>query len=104
MDDVEAARLGERHVDELRREDREAGALDECDDLPGACLSHGVGLDDGERPLNRYRPMTFAIVAPMSAGLLTSVAPASPSAFIFSAAVTLPPAMIAPAWPIRRPG
>src|SRR5207253_10818933 len=93
-----------RHVDEFRREDREAGALDACDDLPGDSLGHGVGLDDGERPLNRHRPITFAIVAPMSAGLLTSVAPASSSAFIFSAAVPLPPAMIAPAWPMRRPG
>ena len=40
----------------------------------------------------------------MSAGLRTSVAPAFSSAFIFSAAVPFPPAMIAPAWPIRRPG
>ena len=40
----------------------------------------------------------------MSAGLFTRVAPASSSAFIFSAAVPLPPAMIAPAWPMRRPG
>src|SRR5207302_6580028 len=51
-----------------------------------------------------HRPITFATVAPISAGLLTTVTPASSSAFIFSAAVPLPPAMIAPACPIRRPG
>ena len=40
----------------------------------------------------------------MSAGLLTVVMPANSMAFIFSAAVPLPPAMMAPAWPMRRPG
>ena len=40
----------------------------------------------------------------MSAGLFTTVTPAAVSAAIFSAAVPLPPAMIAPAWPMRRPG
>ena len=40
----------------------------------------------------------------MSAGLLTVVMPAVSIAFIFSAAVPLPSAMIAPAWPRRRPG
>src|SRR5919204_1613873 len=51
-----------------------------------------------------HAPMTFATVAPMSAGLFTTVTPASCSAFIFSAAVPLPPAMMAPACPMRRPG
>ena len=41
--------------------------------------------------------------SPMSAGLLTTRTPAAVSAAIFSAAVPLPPAMIAPAWPMRRP-
>ena len=41
---------------------------------------------------------------PISAGLLTTCTPALASASIFSAAVPLPPAMIAPAWPMRRPG
>ena len=40
----------------------------------------------------------------MSAGLLTVVMPAASMRRIFSAAVPLPPAMIAPAWPMRRPG
>jgi hypothetical protein len=40
----------------------------------------------------------------MSAGLLTTWTPAAVSAAIFSAAVPLPPAIIAPACPIRRPG
>ena len=40
----------------------------------------------------------------MSAGLLTTWMPAASRALIFSAAVPLPPAMMAPAWPMRRPG
>src|SRR5215467_7069159 len=104
VDEVEATRLGERHVHELRGENREPGVLDPRDDLAGDVLGHRVRLDDGEGALRAHRLMTFAIVAPMSAGLFTNVAPAAFSAFIFSAAVPLPPAMIAPAWPMRRPG
>jgi hypothetical protein len=40
----------------------------------------------------------------MSAGDFTTWMPASDIAFIFSSAVPLPPAMMAPAWPMRRPG
>src|SRR4030095_5557368 len=43
-------------------------------------------------------------VAPRSAGDFTTMPPAASSAFIFSAAVPLPPAMMAPACPMRRPG
>ena len=51
------------------------------------------------------RPGPRALIAlPMSAGLFTTVTPAASSAAIFSAAVPLPPEMIAPAWPMRRPG
>src|SRR5215216_1302218 len=47
---------------------------------------------------------TRAIVAPISAGESQITAPASDSAAFFDAAVPVLPAMIAPAWPIRRPG
>jgi hypothetical protein len=40
----------------------------------------------------------------MPAGDSTTWIPDERSAAIFSAAVPLPPAMIAPAWPMRRPG
>ena len=40
----------------------------------------------------------------MSAGDSTTRIPASERAFIFSAAVPFPPEMMAPAWPILRPG
>ena len=46
----------------------------------------------------------LATAAPMSAGELTTWMPAACMAFIFSSAVPLPPEMIAPAWPMRRPG
>ena len=43
------------------------------------------------------------MVAPSSAGLGASVTPACRKAAIFSAAVPFPPAMMAPAWPMRLP-
>ena len=49
-------------------------------------------------------PRTSTIACPISAGDSTTRIPAAFKADIFSAAVPLPPEMIAPAWPIRRPG
>jgi len=50
-------------------------------------------------------PFSASLTAvPMSAGDFTTRIPAASMAFIFSAAVPLPPAMMAPAWPMRRPG
>ena len=40
----------------------------------------------------------------MSAGLCTQWIPAAAMASYFSFAVPVPPLMIAPAWPMRRPG
>ena len=48
--------------------------------------------------------MTFFMIAPICAGDLLIVTPADSKALILSVAVPLPPAMIAPAWPIRLPG
>src|SRR5439155_8690569 len=62
---------------------------------------------DSHRDLGQglvFQEITSLIAVPMSAGLFTTVTPAAFSAAIFSAAVPLPPAMIAPAWPMRRPG
>src|SRR5438445_798202 len=101
---VEDIRVLVRHSDQLRREDLEARVLDAGDDLARHALGDRVRLDDRECPFDGHGPSTFATVAPISAGLLTSVAPAASSARIFSAAVPLPPAMIAPACPMRRPG
>ena len=44
------------------------------------------------------------MVSPICAGDLTTVTPALSSAEILSVAVPLPPAMMAPAWPMRLPG
>src|ERR1700730_10928499 len=49
-------------------------------------------------------PNAAASVSPIAAGDLATRIPAASSAFIFSAAVPLPPEMIAPACPMRRPG
>ena len=45
-----------------------------------------------------------AIAAPSSAGDFTVRTPAASSALYLSAAVPLPPATTAPAWPMRLPG
>ena len=49
-------------------------------------------------------PSAFAIVSPSAAGDSTTWIPAACIASNFSAAVPLPPEMMAPAWPMRRPG
>ena len=51
-----------------------------------------------------FRLMAGCSAAPMSAGLSATSMPAASRAAIFSAAVPLPPEMIAPAWPMRLPG
>ena len=48
--------------------------------------------------------MARCMAVPMSAGLSATSMPAASRAAIFSAAVPLPPEMIAPAWPMRLPG
>lgn len=60
----------------------------------GFCLSVG----------SYYQPVFSATALPMSARLRTVLTPAASSAANFSSAVPLPPAMMAPAWPIRLPG
>src|SRR5262249_18445597 len=62
----------------------------------------GFHIVRGQKPTET--PKASIIAAPISAGDFTTWMPASSSAFIFSAAVPLPPAMMAPAWPMRRPG
>src|SRR5262249_3124008 len=54
--------------------------------------------------LLHYALSSSLTAAPMSAGLFTTRTPAADSASIFSAAVPFPPAMMAPACPMRRPG
>src|SRR5205807_152864 len=91
-------------LDQLRGQDPEAGLVEAGDDLAGHTLGDRIGLHDGQRALNHAVPSVSATCLPMSAGLGTRRAPAASSARIFSAAVPRPPAMIAPAWPMRRPG
>src|SRR3989442_797857 len=96
--------------------DRSRDEQPDADDQghPVAWQADGVHQDDthahGRHDRPRYHepasgpasrpahvPITLATVAPMSAGLFTTVTPAACRALIFSAAVPLPPAMIAPA-------
>ena len=65
----------------------------------------GAHAAAGTRPEIRPRSaMTRAMVTPICAGLGVTVTPAACSASILSEALPLPPLMIAPAWPMRRPG
>mmetsp|Transcript_30637 Transcript_30637/g.85814 ORF Transcript_30637/g.85814 Transcript_30637/m.85814 type:complete len:208 (+) Transcript_30637:141-764(+) len=48
--------------------------------------------------------MTLSILSPISAGDSTTWMPAARRALILSSAPPFPPEMMAPAWPIRRPG
>ncbi len=61
-------------------------------------------LPAGYRARDDHFCNVFSTIAPISAGDSTTWIPASRIAFIFSAAVPFPPAMMAPAWPMRRPG
>src|SRR5690606_11159932 len=54
--------------------------------------------------LGDLRRSWSATALPTSAGLLTVRTPARSSASYLSAAVPLPPATMAPAWPMRLPG
>src|SRR5215467_52197 len=65
-------------------------------------ISRVNGWTTGRTPQRFFRTSLTAL--PISAGLFTTFTPAEVRAAIFSAAVPRPPAMIAPAWPIRRPG
>src|ERR1039458_3509918 len=67
--------------------------------LPGC---HGIGLNNGKRTFDTHKRLcTFT---PKSAGVGQTVMPASSMALILSDALPLPPAIIAPACPMRRPG
>src|SRR5437763_1462220 len=73
--------------------------------LPGARNSAGraiVGTEFLRRPYPLFN--RSARVEPRAAGLDETRIPADCIASIFDCAPPLPPEMIAPAWPMRRPG
>src|SRR4029450_8535 len=82
--DVEASRLGGSEMDEAGGEDLETALLEAGNDLPHRVLGYRIGLDDGQRALDKHEgffvlsesyflPTTRATVMPMSAGLFTVV-------------------------------
>src|SRR4029077_5709646 len=80
-------------------------------DRAGLARGDRVRLQNRECPFQvvspycrAQRPSISLIFRPMSAGDFTTPIPAAARACIFSPAVPLPPAMIAPACPMRRPG
>src|SRR5687768_9025474 len=109
MNFVERARLflGEAH--HPRGNDPEAGLLEMRNYLPAFPRIEGVGLDDCQGSATSHggdRSYRVACLSKSttSIGRLATAIPLSSKACIFSAAVPVDPEMIAPAWPIRRPG
>src|SRR5437870_5558867 len=84
----------------LHRADSKSLLFESADDGTGVSRLQGIRFENGECFHHEYA----LIASPISAGLFTTRIPAASIAFIFSAAVPLPPATIAPACPIRRPG
>src|ERR1017187_5903268 len=79
-----------------------AGLLNHGQDFSGLPGSDSIGLNNGKRTFDTHKRLcTFT---PKSAGVGQTVIPASSMALILSDALPLPPAIIAPACPIRRPG
>src|SRR4029450_5150220 len=104
---VEPLRLVDVQLPDATGHDREATGFDHRKDLTEHARAHRVGLDHEERAFRHCSLPAFrrtsCIVTPRRAGLGDSVTPTASSAAIFSAAAPLPPAMMAPACPMRLP-
>src|ERR1035437_3633029 len=99
---VKPLRLGFREPRHAQGQDLETGLLDRGEDLASLARGDGVRLDNRKRAFYAHKRLwTFS---PISAGEEQTVMPASSMALILSVAFPEPPAMIAPAWPMRRPG
>src|ERR1035437_9791085 len=102
MHRVESLGLRFAEARHAQRENPETGLLDGGENLARVPRGHRVRFDDGERSFQTHKRLcTFS---PISAGVEHTVIPASSMASILSDALPEPPAMIAPAWPMRRPG
>src|SRR5215468_4416460 len=106
VDDVEPRRVLTAELEEAAGDQPQALAFSARQDLADLLFGDGVRLDDRQRsfPHECARSANSAtMVAPISAGLRATRTPAASKAAILSAAVPRPPAMIAPACPMRRP-
>src|ERR1051326_4393205 len=94
--------LGFREPGHAQSQYFEAGPLDHGQNLAGLARGHGIRLNHRKGSFHAHKRLfTFS---PRSAGVGQTVMPASCMALILSSALPEPPAMMAPAWPIRRPG
>ena len=71
---------------------------------PACCIAFDALLAASFAASARRLPSSYAIARPSSAGDFTVRTRAASSARYLSAAVPLPPAITAPAWPMRLPG
>ncbi len=70
----------------------------------GGVIGIGDGLVQVQPVPSSYRFKTPSTVAPISAGFSTTCTPSSAMGAILALAVSPAPEMMAPAWPMRRPG
>src|ERR1035437_352771 len=99
---VETLGLGFSEPRHPQAHNLEAGLLNHGQDFSGLPGCHGIRLNNGKRTFDTHKRLcTFT---PKSAGVGQTVMPASSMALILSDALPEPPAIIAPACPIRRPG
>src|ERR1043166_1309464 len=101
---VKALRLLFGEARHAQRQDLEAGLLNHGENLAGLPGGYGIGLDDGKCAFDRHSYRQLFTFSPISAGVEQTTIPASCMALILSPALPLPPAMMAPACPMRRPG
>src|SRR4051794_1397680 len=83
-------------------EDLETRLLEHCENLARMPRRHRIRLNNRKSTFHTHS-LLFT-VSPRLAGVGHTVMPAASMAAILSLALPLPPAIIAPACPIRRPG
>src|SRR5215831_1684259 len=106
MNRIEARGVARAQMQQLGRGDSQTGRLETPEDFPNGKFAHGIRFDNRKSSFGHcFRSASAAaMVDPSSAGLFATRIPARSKALILSAAVPCPPAMIAPACPMRLPG
>ena len=123
VDRIKLFRLALGNLQHLHAQDVKVVFLKLLNNVSDATLANRVRFNDGKSALQSLHagvcPWSFVVcknlrsggvpraaarVSPIAAGDFATRIPADSKALIFSAAVPLPPEMMAPAWPMRRPG
>jgi len=110
VDPVKLAGLLLGHLEHARRDQLEPLLFEVGHDEPRLAAGEGVRLDDGQCTIRHRNDGGVSYLrralmsSTKSSGRFATPIPAASKASIFSAAVPADPEMMAPAWPMRRPG